>query len=469
MTPGPTGSHARVGAVSAVMTLTFAVAWGLAVYVGMDRLAIGVAAGLATLAAVALKPQRGLLLAVVLIPLEAAGQVVPGVSELTWAKVALVVTGLAFVVRVAMRDARLELPRGTGELVAVLGVMLVASATRVGGTPAVWGIVAFAGQAAMLVLVRNLIRDTAALDRLIGSIVIGSVAVVGVTLADIALGRSSVGVVASQLYASASGGAFRVTGTFVDPNALGRYLAFAIAVTLCAWSLPRFGRYRVPMAVLVALQAFCLLNTFSRGALVAAVAVTAIYLLWQRGLASRAAWVAVGAAFAAAVVVWNDRVLLALLERLGAGASYVDLTRVDIYRTGVEVFWRSPLFGFGPDNVTRALGTAAGRALSPHSLYLEVLLGVGMLGSAALGAFVLGRVRGAMRARSTALEPHARVAVIALIAVLLSGLTLHGLQENELWLSLALLAAVEAIARVAPTPAGAVDELAPTPRGRGVT
>lgn len=449
MTSGPAGVLARPGAAAVAATLAFATVWGIALHSGFDRLAIGAVAGAVAIVAVAMKPERGLLLAMVLIPLEAAGQVLPGVSVLTWAKVALAVTAFAYAARVVTKDEKLELPRGTGALVVTLGVMLMASAAWTGGTASVWGIVAFTGQTAMLVLVRNLVRDPAAMDRLIASMVIGSVPVVGVTLADIVLGRSSLGVVANQLYASESGGVFRVTGTFVDPNALGRYLAFALAVTLCAWSVPRFGRFRVPLALLVALQGFCLLNTFSRGALAAAAVVAALYLLWQRGVASRAAWAAVGAACVAALVLWNDRVLLALTERLWAGGAYLDLTRVDIYGMGAELFWRSPVYGFGPDNVARALGTVAGRSLSPHSLYLEVLLGVGMVGAAALGVFVAGRVRGAMLARGTALEPYARVALLALGAVLLSGLTLHGMQENELWLSLALLAAVEAMARSA--------------------
>lgn len=285
------------------------------------------------------------------------------------------------------------------------------------------------------------------MDALIAALVIASVPVAAASCAEVFLDRSVFGVATPQLYASSTANVFRVSGPFTDPNALGRYLVFAVAATLGAMRLPRFVRYHALLIAAVALQLFALVNTYSRGAVLAAMGVGVAFVVWQRGLRSRVAWIAFGGGLVAAWVLLSEFAYVALLERVGQISAVGDISRVRIFAMAIEAAWRRPLFGYGPDSVSQAIGAIAGFPVSPHNLYLEVLLASGVVGFAALATFVGGRLWAGLTCRQDGLRNYARIGVLCMVGVLVSGLTLHGLQENELWLSLALLVAAESLAR----------------------
>jgi O-antigen ligase len=113
--------------------------------------------------------------------------------------------------------------------------------------------------------------------------------------------------------------------------------------------------------------------------------------------------------------------------------------RTRIYGAAIAAFWRSPLVGLGPDGMLAAIGASVGYPLSPHNLFLEVLVGYGAVGFCAIFAFAWLQVRGCLALRQGANRAYASAAVLAFAAVVLTGLSLHGFRENELWVSLGLL------------------------------
>ncbi|HEY5549523.1 MAG TPA: O-antigen ligase family protein [Coriobacteriia bacterium] len=427
----------------ALATLLVAAAFGAAVHLGIEFAFVAGLAALVMVLAILRQPSWGLYLALFLVPLEAVGQIVPGVSVITWAKAVLLVTFLSFVLQMLLARRRLATPPFAGLLYGVFAIALASSLAFGSSDGSLWGMVAMFGQLVLVVLMFNLVRTRETYIRAVLAIVAGSVPVVAVGLLDVVSRRSFLGTVANQVYASAAAGIFRITSTFYDPNALARYLAFAAIVTICAASFPEMRRFRPLLFVLAVAQVFCLVNTFSRSGFLAVLATVPLYLLWERGSGNRVRRTVAVVCGAGVVLALYQPLFTILMQRFfgSSGEFQIDPNRMAIWRIGLDAFWRSPFFGQGPDNVVEAIG-----GFAAHNMYLEVLIAVGLVGSALFAAYVGHAALQAVRLRRhPALSDGARVAVLALAVVLFTGLVLHGFKSNELWISLSLLTCVAAI------------------------
>lgn len=457
----PPGGQGITGTTLWAAYLCVAVVFGMSIYLGRELLVLALVAGLAVGVMILRKPLYGLYLSFSLIPLEAAGRIVKTNSTFTWAKLVLILTLLGLLLNMLVQRSHLRAPRAVLSLYFVLLGALVGTTlwARLGNP--VWGIVAFMGQAGMLLTSVNLVHTRREYENLIAAIMLGSVFVTGIGILDIVTKKSFLGTVDSQIYAAQTPGLFRVTATFYDPNMLGRYLAFAILVSVCSMRFARFKRW-IPIIIgLLGAQAFVLMNTFSRGAILSLSGAFLLLVIWDRRV-GRKVLILMSALFAGVVVaLFAEPAVSAFMDRLTGGGKTlaVDLSRVVIYQLGVKAFWNSPFFGYGPDNVPDAIGQYFVYKVSPHSMYLEILLATGVVGTLAFGWFVLKHLSDGVALRRSPLSDYARPAVFALVVVLLAGVTLHGFKANELWSSLALLACVSSLAR-AEDP-GPLEEISP--------
>jgi len=437
-----TGAAPRLVAGIPYLILLFAIVFGVAIYIGVEALFIVLTLSVLLVGVIARRPVFGLYMAAILMPLEAAGRVLPESAVLTWAKVALLVTLMAVLATQVYTRSKIRLPEYSWLLFGVYAIAVVATSLWSSGS-SLWGLVALLGQMAVVLLIANLVTDKRSFHGLLWAIVIGSIPVVAVGMMDISTGSSVLGTVASQSYASSQVAVFRITATFYDPNALGRYLAFALLCTAAMMTM-QVGRRFAPLLIPLLLgQAFCLVYTFSRGAILALGVGALVYLLLGKGTRSRVVQLVLGVGAVALLMYAFPEPLSLLLARLtgGTGGIAVDASRVQIWLNGIDAFMESPLLGVGPDNVAMVLGRETGALTSPHSLYLEALIGLGVLGALAFFGFIYSAARSAARVGSE-LYPEARVTLSILAMVLASGVTLHGFRSNELWVCLGMMSAL---------------------------
>ena len=347
-----------------------------------------------------LNPQLGLWVAVVLIPLESVGRIIPGASELTLAKVAMVACVLAVVAQALFRSEGLTPPPRSGLLYVVAAAAVMGSALHWANGTAM-GLVALLGQLVIVLLVHHLVRDQQQYRHLVMAIVVGSIPIVVVGIMESILHVSMFGTVTAQQYADQYLGLRRITATFYDPNAFGRYLLFVLALTLGSLRGIGFRPAKMGLVLLAAMQVYCIAFTFSRGTVLATVGVGIVLLLWDNRMRSRAAAllggaVALGAAFVMTAPIW-DTLVARFSESgsvLGAGAS-----RLSIWALAVEAVEGSPLVGYGPGGVAGALLGADGVGYSAHNLVIESLLVVGIVGTSAFAVFAWAQLVPCLRAR----------------------------------------------------------------------
>jgi putative inorganic carbon (HCO3(-)) transporter len=397
--------------------------------------------GIAAIAAILYKPLWGLALAAATMPLEVAGRLSAANSELTYTKLFLFATVALAVLNAFVTHREWTLPRSAWAL-GVLWVVAAAASLFSGigrVTSGIPSLLALAGQIMFVVLLYNFARSTRDIDTVIGAIVVGSIPVAIVGILDVVLRRSALNTVEHQFYGSAAAGSFRITATFYDPNAFGRYIVFALFITLGALALPAFRRFTAPMVALLVAQSFCLANTYSRGGALALVAGLVLYMTW--GAPARARKPIIATLLSAVLIGW-----WLLPPSLGElGARFVDVGsgtdawggRFRILQVGVRALGDSPLIGFGPGNVAAAIGRYSSGPEAAHNLYLEIVLATGIIGFALLAVFIAGHIRALLS--SASIERYVRLLLVAFCVVLVTGLSLHGFKSNELWLCVALM------------------------------
>jgi len=431
--------------LTAGVTIGGAALFGASLYLDLELALMALVAVLLLAGLVILNPRWGLYLAILLMPLEGAGRVFGDLTTITWAKLALVATLLGLLLTRMVRREEILVPKGAWLLYLVFTCAVIGTAVSGARSGVVWGLLAFIGQAMIVIVMYNLVRDEETCTTTMVMIALSSVPVALFALMDFASGQSVLGTAEHRVYASASSGILRVTSTFNDPNALGTYMAFAAIITLGLLAVDRLRPWRPALVLALLLQGSSLILSFSRGAIAALIGALILYFFWQRGIRGRIAQL--GGAGVVLVVASMGGLLGIVIERFRAGQGIaIDLSRLAIYREGLDLMWRSPVFGYGPDDVPYVLGEAFGAPVWPHNLYIEVALGVGLLGLLAMSAYVISHVRYSAALRKTEWSGYARTAVTGLVCILLSGITLHVFRANELWIALGLMAALPSVA-----------------------
>lgn len=274
----------------------------------------------------------------------------------------------------------------------------------------------------------------------------------------------------------------RAQGPLSEANFFAQTLVMAmpLAVGLALVARRRLTKFAALAAFVVTVAGVAL--TGSRGG---AIAAAAVLLMLPLIPGVRVRLLAVSATLMVAVVLLavpgylNRLTSLAQVEAVASGSPDVDVSiqgRVVENLIAVQMFVDHPIVGVGPGNypvLYRAyaadyLGFQSRGSRPPHSLPLQLLAEVGVIGMATFGAVIGFLLLALWRARQVAQRPEAVIAMACFVALggyLVSGLFLHPAYLRFLWLVLGVAGSAIAVARLssagpAPlrqSPAGSVD------------
>lgn len=257
----------------------------------------------------------------------------------------------------------------------------------------------------------------------------------------------------------------RMTGTFIDANLLGSLLCFTVPLGLACWQAAR-GSRKVILVFLIAMMFAAAAGTYSRGAFVAILVGGIVpFVFLQRQTRLRVAMaVALGASVAVAWVVidfaktklFSSELVVERAMAFGPGV----MQRYEASRQIIQAFYDHPLIGVGPGlsiaNWSVYVPDAAtswnmvNSRMVPHNIFLDVLVGTGVLGLVPFLMVVLSGLRLAWRNVRTSQGddlPWNLGIFAAFTATLVNGLSLSTLSYPYLWTSLGLIAVSDTIRR----------------------
>ena len=389
------------------------------------------------------RPAYGVAVVIALAPLEAVGRVSPDLPWLTYTRLALAGTVLAILAFRDLGDSMSRVPKGFGLLALYVLAGIIGSTLNVATSTSTIEIAAALLGLLLVWIVTVAVRSREDLLVLWWAVIAGAVAVVFVAMLDLVTGTSALGTVETQFPGSAELGLSRITATFYDPNAFGRYLVFAFLVTLGVFSVTSHWRKWL-LLPLMGGQLFFLYTTFSRGAALSLAAAVVVLALWSSRATTRLVLAAAFTAFLAAVVTLGNRfVAWSGFLRPRGGDSF----RIDIWVAGLKAFAERPIFGHGLGNVEAAIGRNLGSVRSSHNVYVEALAATGLVGATALFGYCGMWFVKMVKQRRSPGGTYVRTAATVLVAVLTMGLVLHGLRADEFWLALAFAPAAVAVSR----------------------
>jgi O-antigen ligase len=178
--------------------------------------------------------------------------------------------------------------------------------------------------------------------------------------------------------------------TGMHANEIGLQANLGVAILLCAAGATRGALPRLILFACAAAAGMTAVLTFSRGAFIGLSLILGYYLLSLRRI---------GQFLLAFSIILGAGSLLpdnALVERAttgfqGADTEVITAGRLDyIWRPLLPTFWEAPIIGHGLGSTAWASPNLRGEMLPvghPHSAYLGVLLDLGLVGIAVVGAF----------------------------------------------------------------------------------
>jgi O-antigen ligase len=375
-----------------------------------------------------------------------------GAPELSQALLLVIIAALAW--RQWTRGEQVSLPSELGALLALgLAYTFSAAFARDLGT-SFERIQDYIGYSLTVVVLVALLDRPIWLRRAVWTVVIA-----GAGLAIVSLLQAGLGAYASDFAGFARGkpegaGVFRASGP-LDPNFFGQVL---VATAMLALYLGLSARARGGRVLGLAASGVCLAATAltgSRGALVAAAAAFFLVLLLAPVPRRVVATIGALAVVAGLILLPNG-----LKARVGLPTSSTDSQQVAVVKKGsasairgresenlaaLEMFRDYPILGVGPGNYPlHYLDYSEQIGLDPrleqreaHSLYLESLAEIGIVGAVALLAILWLALRGAWQARLRLGGRDALLAegiFVALVTFLVAGLFLHLTYPRYLWL-----------------------------------
>jgi len=171
------------------------------------------------------------------------------------------------------------------------------------------------------------------------------------------------------------------------PNSLALYMASVIPMLIYLFTRYRNQIVRLCILILIGLCLDSLLVTGSRSGVLAIIG-TALTYAWF----SRRRWAYLGGIIILAVVIWavlpqQYRVRYSSMTNEEVDAS--SQGRLNAWKAGIEMFIEKPIWGVGPEVFAAAYFNRQGVWLQSHSLYVEMLATVGLLGTAAWVFFII--------------------------------------------------------------------------------
>lgn len=307
----------------------------------------------------------------------------------------------------------------------------------------------------LLLLTINVIRNTRGFRTFLWAVALcGCVVAIG-TLARNALGDTSI-------FKDPSG---RIgwAGYFQNPNSVALAMCMLIPVGLSLVELSTSLPKKAAALGLVALYAVVMLKMLSRGAMVSFACIVLVYVLSSKKKLRNLLIVMV---LGVATLAMNKEVL----ERAKTIATYRQdasvMSRLDLWKAGIAITLRNPVtlaVGIGGKCFTAATinyfpATTRGlRGMAPHNTYIEVLAELGVLGLTVFLALVgvtlrdgwrlQKRFRNATDQEARDMAKMARAVFLALIAILVTGLTHHFAYEWLLYMFIGLMVSLKQMAR----------------------
>ncbi len=274
---------------------------------------------------------------------------------------------------------------------------------------------------------------------------------------------------------------YRLVGPLGDPNVYGMILAAMLPLAIYRFLDERRLLYRLAGGAAALFILVTILNTYSRGALVA-VFVMALFLLWERRVRP-ASLLFIGLA-AALLLLFMPAAYTQRLQNFTdvlSGAATVQEEsslrgRASEAISGLMMFAEHPLLGVGVGNYPGQYQQYASelgleyraKPREAHSLYVELLAETGLLGLAAFSLLfgsLLLRLNQLRQAASQRHDPHTASWIasllLSLITYLAGSIFLHGDYIRYLWLLVSL--AVTAIHLYAAPPAATAKTAVPSP------
>ncbi len=226
-----------------------------------------------------------------------------------------------------------------------------------------------------------------------------------------------------------------------DPNEIAYFMALGVAI-LIGMTLENTQKSILLKGAFIGLafpQVLMIMNSGSRTGLASVVMGIAIFVILLKKRKNKVLTILAGCMVLCVVVylaLTNPATATRLQDSVEEGHV---LGRGLIYQSALDMIAEKPFLGWGPIENQYELGRRTGRGIvSPHNLYLRVLLQVGFIGG---GLFLIGLAlcvwsawRG--RARALGIIPFVLIAV-----VLISNLALDYLTRKVTWFVLALVVA----------------------------
>jgi O-antigen ligase len=413
--------------VALAAAISLAVSYALTAYL-LTPFALPAAVGTVMIVGAGLwRLEFGLAVLIALTPFaENASISTPGSAPL---RIVLVFWTLALIVvhvgRALARGQRLHLPPLTTPAVLFLVAALISVPAGNDASAALAKWLLLVGSVLTFLLIASFITDWRRLKVVLAGVVLAGLGVCGYALYQYLTGQpggqSELG---GTGFTTASGKLeTRASSVFPHPNQLAGFAILLIPVAVSLWRIANNHRLiRVAGLALLPLSIAAVVVSFSRGGLIALVALPLIYLrkvsTWPAVIV-----VALGIAFFAPPS-WESRVTDPGTTAAGAIAQ-----RVDLWDAALAAFGNAPVIGYGLDNFSTAyvaterpgrdfLGTGDVIALPPtaHNLYMNTLAEQGLIGISAL-LLLTSAIAAVGHQLRRSLDPRTRAYGLALLGV----------------------------------------------------
>ncbi len=210
-------------------------------------------------------------------------------------------------------------------------------------------------------------------------------------------------------------GGYRATGLFYNPNYFAMMSGFVLVLALYLWFSRMSNKLLIIAAITGAFVGLVLSN--SRTGLFCALFGALLLILWMK---TRRGALYFALSFGAITAVLICFPQLLRLDELGTSFG----TRTELWHIAMEGIKQRPLLGQGAWSFVRiAHGTAPMGEIHAHNLLLELILSSGILGTALLGLYLFGNLRGLVRVRRREQDAGLSSAALVLFCMVL----LHGL------------------------------------------
>jgi O-antigen ligase len=380
-------------------------AYALAAY-GIEPSVPPIAAAATVALAIGLwRLEYGIALLIVLTPFaENVSITEPGEAKI---RVALVAWAVLLVgvqaLRVLMSGERLRSPSLLLPALLFLGAALLSVPIAENEAEAASKFLLVAGSLMVYLLISMLLTDWQRLWPVLASLV-----VVGLVVGAHAVYQYAVGDVSRVGFVSDTGTVeYRIASFFPHPNQLAGFLGLLVPVALGVFALRRSALLRTACLVVAALGVLVVVLTYSRGALVALIALPLVLIRHKHS------WPVIAGVLVLLVLlapdVWRGRVAeVASLDRPEIA------TRLDFWRASVEMFDANPVAGVGLNGFADAYldleqpgrTYLGGGFLDPpetaHNLYLNTAAEQGLIGLSALALLIVAFFALCLRLRRSA-------------------------------------------------------------------